>query len=510
VLRLKKIFQEPFAAIDVKSMVKPFLFLISIYFIGYFSLFRANFTYTDGVYQTITGQIYYTPLSRFFGDFFIKSLNTNFLVTDISPLYQILGIIFISISSIILIYTFCNKKITIIPLIASLSIGFNPFIFETMMLKFDAATSTVSLLFNIIPFVFLNSNAAFVISSIVCVFLSFSTYQGVVGVYPMVVMTLIFWTWINKPKSYKIAFVFVVRAAICYLIAAAIFYVLFLQQRSGQEYANTTVLRLSDMPRGILNNFNLFLFAAIFHSLNKISQIFLILCIFLFLIITTRISKQNKILSFVISFFFIFITIALVCGAQIVFVQMNLPLRALCSFGVFFSCLTIPVLNGASYASTRHISRLFFLFALTLNWCFLVFTLSIGNAAADHMRYTEFRTIVLLQDISELFPERENKDLSIRLKNSIGWGPILTHVAKKYPSVYKYAWDYLTEHVFWHDYYLLNFFHDQQIQSGTVKQVGLTFDPLPDYGYSHLPVIKDTYYHTIKSDGERILVELKH
>lgn len=164
-------------------------------------------------------------------------------------------------------------------------------------------------------------------------------------------------------------------------------------------------------------------------------------------------------------------------------------------FGVFLAILCIYIVSDYN--------KLAIITVIALNWCFFVFSFSYGNALADQARYAEFRIGLLLHDLSGLCINHHNEEISIKIKNSIDFAPTVKNIAKQYPVIEKLVPKRLgvTDNVI-QRYYILDHFN--------FNQTKFDFITLIDFDSMNLPVVLDTYYHTVQSDGENIIVTIKH
>jgi len=222
-----------------------------------------------------------------------------------------------------------------------------------------------------------------------------------------------------------------------------------------------------------------------------------LICIF-FVIKSVSTSSRNKLSSFLLSL----LTIGFSCISSYgIYFLLAHPLfypRALFGFGAFLAVLCIYIVTD--YKRTASIP------ILALSWCFFVFSFSYGNALSDQARYAEFRISILLQDLSVLYPDCDNK--TIQLKNSIDFTPSIKNISKHNPIIERLVPKrFDAEHAdteYWSHYYLYHF-----------NFSGLAMSNIPIYSYNDftdlkMPVVLDSYYHTIQSDGEHILITLKH
>jgi hypothetical protein len=186
-----------------------------------------------------------------------------------------------------------------------------------------------------------------------------------------------------------------------------------------------------------------------------------------------------------------------------VYFVLELPLfepRALYGFGVLLAIIGIYVVSEFS-----NIAKIF---ALALSWSFFTFAFSYGNTLADQMRYANFRISILLQDLSALYPDKDDNKISIQLKNTIGYTPSVKNVAKHNPIIYKLVPQMMMENEPWFDFYDFEYFNYAPANSINLELNIKNGEKYVDFNTLNLPVVLKSYFHTIKSDGKRVLVEL--
>jgi hypothetical protein len=89
------------------------------------------------------------------------------------------------------------------------------------------------------------------------------------------------------------------------------------------------------------------------------------------------------------------------------------------------------------------------------------------------------------------------------------YAPSVRVMIRKYP-VLRTLVSRLTGGLLQHTY-LLQYYNWGQIElANTIVEKNILGEPYIDFGTLDFPTVFDSYYHTIKSDGKNILVELKH
>jgi hypothetical protein len=325
------------------------------------------------------------------------------------------------------------------------------------------------------------------------------TYQASSGIYLLLAIIFCFQKWNTKQLSNQAIVLFAVRAACAYSITLLAFRLLFMLP--VDSYVSTGMFPLRGMLPGVMINISKYALA-IYFDFALGWKILIAICCLCFIVQTSKESKQNKIISVIISTVIIVILFVLSAGAYLALSTPEFSSHSMYGVGVFAAIIAVLLVQYRK----KHI----FIFVLALNWSFFIFAFSYGNALAEQKRYIDFRTEILLQDLNVLFPKREKKDMYIQLENSAGFAPSIANIAKHYPVIKNLVPQYLSGGNTWGIYSLVQYFNwgEKEIMNHR-QDLGSKIIFL-DFATLNLPVVFDSYYHTIQTDGERILVVLKN
>ena len=493
-LEIKNCFSE----IDFRSLIKPFLLISVVYLLGIITIIRANFSYLDDLLRSVSGFRSWYNWSRYVSDFVSIFIHGDTNLTDISPVPQLLAVLILSVSSIILVYVIGNKKITAIRLLASVPLGLSPYFLGCISYKFDAPYMALSILASIFPFLFYTQKRAFLFISVISLLIMCMTYQAASGIYLMIVIILCFQDWNSRRTFNKKIFASLGTAVLAFLVAMII-YKFFLMKPAGY-YASNSILPLSQIVSGTMKNIKDYLLQ-INSDWGIIWKTGVALVMLFFVIKSTTQSAQQKLLSFFVSILALIVTIVLSYG---LYSFLEAPLyspRALYGFGVFLAIICVYVVSD--------FKKIAVVTVLALNWCLFTFAFSYGNALADQARYAEFRITILLHDLSALYPNRNQEDMTFQIKNSLGYSPVVKNIAKHNPVIEQLVPTRLAEDDCLQNYYYLVYFNFSQYVKANVEAV-TGGENYIDYNSLNMPVVLDSYYHTIQSDGKRVLIILKH
>ena len=483
--------------IHFRSYVKPVLLMSGVYLLGIFTIIRANFLYYDDVWRSIEGSRNWYDWNRYVSEFTSIFIHGDTNLTDISPLPQLLAVLLIAISSVLLVYIIADKKITTTGLLASIPLGLSPYFLGCLSFKFDAPYMSVSVLASIIPFLFIERRKAFLFISIVSLFIMCMSYQAASGIYLLIVIFLGFRDWMSRKKTEKeiLSFWGIATLAFCFTMLAFRFFLM--KPTTVDVPISSATHPLPHIISGLALNIKNYAMM-INNDFGMIWKICIGIIVVFFITKSIFVTTRHKTLSF-------FVAIAVICVSFIlsygVYLLLEKPLfepRALYGFGVLISILSIYVVSDY-----KKIAKVI---VLALSWCFLVFAFSYGNALAEQERYGEFRRSILFHDLSTLFPDRI-EGIQIQLENSIAYAPSIKNISKHYPIIERLVPIRLGDN--WDIYYLTYYHHSYHT---TIRHLPPANTPFKneDFRPLNLPVVLDSYYHTVKSDGNRVLVILKH
>ena len=482
---------------DWRSFTKPAMIMSVIYLLGILTIIRSNVLYLDDIGRTAKGFRTFYPFSRYISEILSVFIHADYRLTDISPFPQLLAIIILAAGSILLVYILNDNKITTPGLLASIPLGLSPYMMECLSYRFDAPYMALSVLASIVPFLFLSRKKAFAFCSVISLLIMCMTYQAASGIYILIALILSFNDWNRKRKTNKEVFLFLARAILSFCTAMFVFKLFLMKPFSA--YASNSMLPLPQMISGILTNIKTYVYI-INDDFGFIWKTLVGTIICFFIAKSVKISAQKKMISFLVIIFLLFSLFILSFGIYLILEHPLFAPRALYGFGLLLAIVSIYV--ASEFNKTAKI------FAFALSWSFWVFAFSYGNALADQMRYANFRITILLHDLSALFPDKDENKLSLQLDNSIGFTPAVKNIAKHNPVIYKLVPPMLLENDSWSNVYFLDYYNFSSSIDVNFKVNREDERQYNDFNTLDLPVILKTYYHTIKSDGKRVLVEL--
>jgi len=489
VRKVKTEIKDCMSEIDFRSLLKPILIMSGVYMLGILTIIRANFLYIDDIGWSTGGYRDWYDWSRYVIILLSYIIQPEIQMTDISPIPQLLAVLVLACCSVLLVYILGNGKITTVRLLASIPLGLSPYFLECLSYKFMAFYMALSILVCIVPFLFVNHKKAFLFCSIISLLIMCMTYQAATGIYPMLVVILAFRYWNNREKTGKEILSFLGTAAFAFCFAL-LFFRFFLMIPLIGTYTSTAVWSISQMFSGIFSNMMKYA-SLINHDFGIIWKIGIALVLLFFIIKSVYQSKQRKLLSFIVTIAVIGIAFILSYGLYSLLINPLYAPRALFGFGILLAILCIIVVSDYKKIASTVV--------VALSWCFFVFAFSYGNALADQARYAEFRISILLHDLSVLYPE-SREGMTYQLKNVIEYAHTIQNIAKHYPIIERLVPKRLgyTGNV-WEFRYFQDHFNNN-----------IPYGYSADFSTLNLPVVLDSYYHTIQSDGKCVLILLKH
>lgn len=475
-----------------------FIILLLLYALCYFALIHANYENADDIRRTYSGQRAWAGWSRYVSDYLSILIHTNIFIDDITPFTQFWTILFLSVTSYILAFIFTEGKITKTALAGSMFIGICPYFVSNFAYKFDCPYMALALLFGVFPFLFTENRRAYIIASFICLILCLTSYQASTSIYILMAIFIFFRMWLSK-KNIKDMFIFAGISIACFVVSALFFKFFLMNQFAGDSVHRGTGIALnSSIVTTIITNLKMYLAQTSFLKFGNIwIRIFTAAVIVLFPVSAALVSKRNKAAAVFFSVAVMAVMYLLSFGAYLVLEQPLLSSRAYMGFDALIAI--IALFDISSVFSSGHAKKITVVSVWCLFYGFAVFTTVYGNILLKQKEYEHFRFNLVMSDLSHIIDSNAHNKfyiggitgpagkLRIDLKNyNIGTGtvsPVLTH-------------------------YLLK---DYNMYFEVLSEDGL--DELTDEHrkeLTDLPLIQDTYYHTIYGKNDQYYIYLKN
>ena len=469
---IKEFVIASWAFFHTQGFWKYFLIAFSLYLLGIMSIIRADVYYIDDLGRAVIGYKEWDNFSRYISWFLSTFVHMDTVLTDIAPLTQIVAIAFLSFASIILVWSIREiiwksedllwesselpnkKRLTVLGIIASIPIGLSPYFLEDLSFRFDSPYMALSVLFSVIPFVFIHHIRAYIPVGILCSLGMCMTYQASSGIEIILVSFFAFLMLNQTNAGLKKTLTFVLVSFCNYAIALLIFK-LFIMHDFGHAQASTKMLESSELLEGIVKNIQMY----VGYLWNDFGWSGIKIC-FLALLVAFVCSavyqaKINKFLSFILAI--IVLCVGIVCSYG-TYLVLSAPLprpRAFIGIGVFAAILAIYVVSAwrgwaykkqdvkrtdSSALSSRETqSRVFFVFSAVVvgffSWSLIVFANSYGNALSAQDKYQNFRLTLLLNDLVNAVPKKaaDYQNYLYRIRGWVTASPVLENSSKENP-----------------------------------------------------------------------------
>ncbi len=457
------------------------------------AIFRANIYYIDDLERAICGDSLVGDFGRYMSEFLSRFIHMGFYLSDVSPLPQLLAIFIMTFAGITLLDAFSNGRETkwwaafaLIPMTV------NPFFLECLSYKYDAPYMALSVFAAVAPITFCRScNVKYAIISFFATIIMCTTYQNSSGIFPMTVIVMCFIMW-NSKKDFKRIVRFAITSAIGYIAGLLVFRMLLMNPGNSENSYINYKISIGNVIPNILRYIK--------SVINYSSVIWLVLIcgiVFCFLFAEVYVSKQIKVLSLTVGILTVFVAVAVSFGVNIAFSEVYIVPRYI--YGIF---ILASILCIRFFASERHL--LGKILSFLLSWSFVVFAFVYGNALSSQKEYADFRTKLIVSDLSEIGIsgyQNDEQPRKLKITGDIGFAKPVQNALKEYPLLIKLVPEMLgNSSTYWGPYKLCMFY-------------GLDFDMVlgddEPYG-DNMIVVKDTYYHCIKSNEQGdVLIFLK-
>lgn len=468
---------------------------IAIVFITYMTLMLANYDFVDDMRRIADGSTGWISFSRYITEFSSIIIHTNFRLNDLAPYTQILAIFILAFTSYLVASIYSRGNISFPVMMASLLSVTCPFIFMNVVYKFDSPYMAMSILFAVLPFLFVDDQKSFIFWSIVCNMLVMTSYQASNSVY--IEMSILWGFLLWQRKENRKFLIFLVTAVLCYIVSLVIFKLLIMVPEGASHNDIVSASKTSNLFDSLFSNFKAY-FMQIDGSWGNIwIKIFSIATIILFPINSINNSKQNKFISLLMSILVLILMFGLSFGAYLILKNSIISARAFMGFG--FAISLIALYNCISIKSKKQ--KINTVITCCLLYGFVIAGIVFGNAYRKHEKYENFRVTLLFEDLNDLISIDSRPSMVVT--GSMGTSGYNYFVQKNYnftpvnmmAGYMLYACQDYNMNVYFPagDLSAKNELSDEEYKK-----------------YMELPLIKDTYYHTIYGEKDMFRVELKN
>ena len=227
---------------------QTFIFGVLVYCIALFALVRGDVYYIDDWGHSTNPKTAWDHFSRFVGTALMHAVNLKPIVVDLSPLTQLIAVLFLVLGGMILNFA-VRKKLDYIGVLAAIPLGLSPHFLENLSYKLDSTFMSFAVLCCIVPFLFRERLVAFFTSSVVCLILMYCSYQASNGIYIVLGLYFALSLYFFDKKSVKqaLGFLFVCIGAFA---LASLIYKKWIVTPIDWGYASDSMIPLSNLLNG--------------------------------------------------------------------------------------------------------------------------------------------------------------------------------------------------------------------------------------------------------------------
>lgn len=496
----KSIYGTASGAFKVENALKYLIAIAVIYFIAYSALIRANYEYADDIRRCYAGHKAWVGWSRYVSEILAVFLHTNFFINDISPLTQLWTIIVLTVTSFLLAYIVTEKQLTKLSVAVSTTAGLSIYFLANFSYKYDCPYMALSMLFGILPFLFVEKKIDFIFVSFISLILVCTSYQAANGIYIILAIFTAFKMWLKNRKFSEIA-VFAGISIACYVVAL-VFFRLFLMNHfaSSMDSRGTEISMGMNALKMIKENYKLYAVYAVNLCGNTWIKALLILWTVLFPVTSILNRGQRSIWSTILmSLAVLFGMFSLTLGAYLVLSEALITNRTFLGFDIFIAILAIYAVSGLK--NPLSLRRFTSVMAVCFVYGLIVEAVVYGNFIQKQKEYENFRFSILANDLSKIV--NFDQPNSIYIGGITGMPGKSRMERKNYPILGGSISPVLTKYII--KGYNMDF---EFLSEYTLEEL----DALPEFKkqLTDLPMIEDTFYHTIYGKGNQYYVYLKY
>ena len=314
---------------------------------------------------------------------------------------------------------FCNVAAAMIAV-------FNPYFLDGIAWKYDSPGMALSILFPLIPFLFLNTRRLYSLASFFGVLGVYMSYQSSSGIYIMMVIFVALLKYITSQWTLEKAAKYCAKSAVAFILASAFFYLiivrllsLFLAEAPGS--ANVAIGLNALLHVGE----NLFY---VWRDFNWLWKALSLLVIVAAAFGVCRVSKKEPLIALPLFGLACALAFVLFQGSYIFLADYYLVTRSRYGFGAL-----LAILASVSVLNVTYRKILMAVPAIALSWSFMSYASAFGNAVANQMKMELQYEALVRQDINELFSYDERPEIAIQFVGNMPWSGEAQNLVKIYP-----------------------------------------------------------------------------
>lgn len=468
---------------------KTILALSVITLVALSALLRVSFTNRDDMLRVADGYRGWYLGNRYVNDILAALIHAGRWISDISPLSQMIAIFLMAVASTITLRIFSEgQKIGWLQVFAVMPRIVFPYFLVCLSYKFDSPYMALSVLAGTFPLLYASKNTKkYLLISFLGTLICCMTYQASLGTYPILVLFYCYVKWNRGVWGRRKTLWFTVSSAASYLIALVLYKLAFV--RYVIPYAPGNVFSIRNLPRGVLNNYR-----TLYGNLNKdlirswkVLLVVLTICFILSMILST---KRNRIASGLLCVGMLLVTSFLTVGPLIVFEGQ--PFSARYSYGIATPIAAMAAI--LSYTKGFYVGKLA---AIGISWCFIVFSLTYGNAESEQMHYVDVRCGQILSDMKDVIGDTPGTEYLF--EGSCGYAPTIQKLVKRMPLLKRMQLQNVGHDYFGGYYFALHYAEGLS-----------TYNPYIDINtLEDRRVLVDNYSHRIEQSGNVYIIDVK-
>ena len=468
------------------SIYQLFTIVCLIYLCSLSSLFRANFNYCDDLSRVVEGVAGWENFSRFTSNFLAKILHTSTLLSDISPLTQILAVIFLSLAGCTLLKVLTRKeKFSFCTAFALIPLGLCPYFLECLSYKYDSPYMALSVLMAVVPFIYIGEWFKYCVITVVSCLIICTTYQVSIAVWMISLFFVTFIRWVENNYQFNIAIKILIYSGLSFFLGLIIFKSFIMIPVQGYV-DNSISFSLALIPHIFRNILTYFKF--IYADFNSIWLVLIFLITFFCFCSLYKKLNTNTVFKFLVISILFLLTLASSYGLYPLLNKAFFAPRAMYGIGAFISICCIFICADKK----NYLGKLVVFF---LSWCFVVFSSIYGNSLNAQKSYTSFRTFLVFNDLNYAQAKTNQEIKQIRFLGSIGYAPIIKKSVSQNRMLDRLVPTTLGDGWMWAYY-------------GFLHHYGLNVEYNPVMSRKSMPLIVKTKFNTIYGSNGQYLIEL--
>ena len=308
-------------------------------------------------------------------------------------------------------------------------IAFNPYFLSGIAYKYDSPSMAASILFPLVPFLFVNAPRLYTVSSLFCVAGVYLSYQSTTGIYIMMVIFAALLKYLSEEWTLSEAAKFCAKSAALFILATMLsFEVLRLLISPDNRPRSMDISIGSNATKNIV-----LYFSSILREFNGLWKALALLVAAAAAFAACRLSKKKLWATLPLFCVALLLAFALSQGGFVFLANYAGAARYKYGCGAFLAMLaSISVLGlpslGASWKKALAAAP-----AVLLAWSFFTYASAFGNAHANQMKMELQYEALLMQDISALFPREEYPQIDIAFVGEMPWSGEVKNLVKACP-----------------------------------------------------------------------------